>query len=134
MKKIKLVLAAMMILFVATSCESFGLFGQGGIKGSKVKAEILSIANQNNIIIGSALRSYYGSATNTLIVLNIVIDGAVVPGLAGISDSAHYTKGSVDSCKSKMTSVGLLLGNWFGAISCNLDKVPVLIQVGDDGI
>jgi small lipoprotein (TIGR04452 family) len=63
-----------------------------------------------------------------------MIDDIVVPGLAGISDSAHYTKGSVDACKSKMSSVGLIIDNWIGAISCSLKKVPPIIQIGDNGL
>jgi small lipoprotein (TIGR04452 family) len=136
MGKFKLALAMIMVCLLATSCENVGLLGQGGIKGSKVKADILAIANTNNIIIAPIVARQAGSsnATGALIVLSIIIDGAVVPGLAGISDSANYTKGSVDSCKNKMTTVGLLIDNWIGALTCSLDKVPSLIQIGDAGI
>ena len=41
MKKIKLVLAMLILAFVATSCENVGLLGQGGVKGSKAKSEIM---------------------------------------------------------------------------------------------
>ena len=129
MGKINNFIAAIILVFVATSCENIGLLGQGGIKGSKVKTEINSIATQNNIVI-CGLVNCGGAIT----VLSIVIDGVLVPGLAGISDSQHYTKGSVDSCKSKMSSVGLILGNLIGAFTCDLKKVPPIIQIGDSGI
>jgi small lipoprotein (TIGR04452 family) len=131
MRKIKIVVATIVIAFAITSCENVGLLGQGGVKGSKAKEEILSIANQNSIIIGSMLSPYLGSYTGPMIVMTIVIDGAVVPGLAGISDSAHYSRPSVNACKSKMSSVGLIIDNWIGAITCDLKKSPSILQIGD---
>lgn len=136
MKKVYLNIAVLCVVFFVVSCENVGILGQGGIKGSKVKSEILAIANTNNIIFAPIAASQAGASnlTGAVAVLSIVIDGAVVPGLAGISDSAHYTKGSVDSCKNTMTTIGFLVDNWIGALSCNLQKVPSLIQIGDGGI
>ncbi len=128
MKNLKVITAVIAILFFAISCESVGLLGQGGVKGSKVKEEILSIATQNNIIIGGLIG---GSTGGLIAVLNIIIDDNVVPDLAGIKDSAHYSRPSVDNCKSKMRGIGLLVSTWVGAISCNLKTTPVLLQLGD---
>jgi len=125
MNFLKLTIAAVLIVFVGTSCESIGLLGQGGVKGSKAKEEILSIAQQTTIINAAVL----GSGAVGLI--GIVVDGVVVPGLAGINESAHYSRPSVDSCKSKIASVGLIVGTWISAITCDLKKTPMLLQIGD---
>jgi small lipoprotein (TIGR04452 family) len=120
MKKIKIIAVALIIAATASSCTNIGLLGQGGIVGSKVKADLTSIAKINNLLTGNAIF--------------IVIDDTMVPSLAGISDTDHYTKTSVDACKSKMSTVGLVVDNWVGAISCSLKKVPPIIQIGDSGI
>ena len=129
MKKLKILTGAIAILFLAVSCESVGLFGFGGVKGDKAKEEILAVATQANVIQCAA---FGGSVdTGTCVVFGIIIDGVVVPGLAGIKDSEHYSRPSVNDCKKKILSVGLLASTWIGAITCDLKETPMLLQLGD---
>ena len=126
MKKIRLIAAIVAILSVAVSCESIGLFGYGGVKGSQAKKEIKAVAEETGVISGVLNNS---SANG--IALSLLIDGVVVPSLADINDSSHYSRPSVDDCKKNIASVGLVLGTWIGAITCDLKKTPMLLQIGD---
>ena len=47
-----------------------------------------------------------------------------------MSDSKFYKVESVDDCVSKLKSTGLILGTWIGAITCNLEKSPSIIEIG----
>ena len=124
MRTRKMIIFLFYIGCIFSSCTNYGLLGQGGVKGSKVKSELNSIALWNNI---------YFQPSNTLSV-TILIDNVVVPGLAGISDSAHYTPESFSTCKYKMSSIGFVLGNRIAAITCSLKTVPKIIQIGSKGI
>ena len=130
MKKISL-LAVLVLSLFTYNCEQFGLFGYSGIKGSEVKKRILDAANFSTFVQAAILRnSVSGSALGTAVIFTIVIDGIVVPGLAGISDSKHYKVETVEDCENKLKSTGVLLGNWIGAITCNLETSPNVIEIG----
>lgn len=126
MKILRKILPSMLILFTALSCESVGLLGFGGVRGDKAKEEILAIANQTNIRIGAILNE--GSSS---VLVSIVIDGVIVPSLAEVRDSKYYSRPSVDHCKRQIATVGLLLGTWVGAITCDLKTTPSILQIGD---
>lgn len=159
MKKIKLVLAMLILAFVATSCENVGLLGQGGVKGSKAKSEIMEQIQTGTFINYFLLanRAGIGSFFSQLIpsiVLQFTVDGVIVPGLIGISDSKHYSRKSVDDCKDKIQQMDVLLGvaslntsgvvigsgnsfavipsaNVIGGLQCELKTTPALLQLGD---
>lgn len=159
MKKIKLVLVMVFLSLVATSCENVGLLGQGGVKGSKAKSEI-NAEIENSTFLGTFLRANragFGSAISLLfpsIFFQILVDGAIVPGLAGVNDSKHYSRKSVDDCKDQIKQMNILLsisnssipgvvigsGNAFagipsasviGGLQCDLKTTPALLQLGD---
>lgn len=127
MKKIRILTAAISILFLAVSCESVGLLGFGGVKGDKAKKEILAIAQETGIINYGIVSGQSAGEVG----FGIVIDGVLTPGVAGIRDSEHYSRPSVDDCKKKISTVGLVITVWFSAITCDLKTTPMLLQIGD---
>ncbi len=157
MKKIKLVIAALLIAFVATSCENVGLLGQGGVKGSKAKSEIMAQIQSGTFINYFLFLNKFGAGSflslfTQSILLQFTVDGAIVPGLAGVSDSKHYSRKSVDDCKDKIQQMDVLLGingnsglpvasigngiflpspNVIGGLQCDLHTTPALLQLGD---
>jgi small lipoprotein (TIGR04452 family) len=120
----KLTLIGFYMALTFSSCTNYGLLGQGGVKGSKVKSVLNSIALWNNLTF---------QPSNTLSV-TILIDNVSVPGLAGISDSEHYTPESFSTCKYRMSSIGYVLGNRAAILTCSLKTVPKIIQIENKGI
>ncbi len=144
---------------MATSCENVGLLGQGGVKGSKAKSEIMEQIQTGTFINAflSLNRAGLGSFFSFLvpsIILQFTVDGVIVPGLIGISDSKHYSRKSVDDCKDKIQQMDILLGisnasipgvtigsgnafagipsaNVIGGLQCDLKTTPALLQLGD---
>lgn len=131
MKKISLILILVVSMFATNNCEQFGFLGQSGIKGSEAKKRILDAANYSTILTVALFgRGLSSSTLGQVVILSIVIDGVVVPSLAGVSDSKNYKVETVDDCVSKIKSVGLILGNWIGAITCDLKTSPSVVEIG----
>lgn len=130
-KKILMAIFMVAILSTTTNCEQFGLFGQSGIKGSEAKKRILDAANYTTFLSAALISGRVSSGVlGQAVILTIVIDGIVVPSLAGVSDSKNYKVESVDDCVSKIKSTGIILGNWIGAITCDLKTSPSVIEIG----
>ena len=130
---LSLIMVITFILFSTSACEQFGLFGQGGVPGDVVKEEILE-ADRTAVILNSLVLGLPSNLMGPVIVLAIVIDGAIVPSLAGIDEGKHYTRSSVDDCVASIKSVSVILGTFIGPLTCDLQTVPNIIQVGEVGI
>ncbi len=129
-KKVLLAIFSIALVVSTTNCEQFGVFGQSGISGKDAKKKILDAANMNTFIAGALLGSV-GFNVGPAILFTILIDGAIVPSLAGVSDSKKYRVESVDDCVNKIKTTGLLiLGNRIAAITCDLKTSPSVIEIG----
>ena len=130
-----------------TQCYLSPVAGPGQITGTAAKKQI-SDAAQDAAIIRYALASskaraicggnpvcisywtaYYGSAGFT----SILLDGIVVPVLAGIADDRTYKKDSVDQCSNSIRTAGMVIDSWLLGITCNVQQSQT-IQIGPIGI
>ncbi len=156
-----------MILMLA-NCQNLGILGQGGVSGSVAKKEIKDAVETNSNLYwldaqsdANKLLAASGSKVSLSffdiypsILLTTRVDGVVVPGLAGISDSKHYSRASVDACVDNIKNFGVIIpyGNvnigssainagsasapspspsMVGALQCDLKTTPSILQIGD---
>lgn len=142
MKKIFLIVLLSILTLNLTSCESYGVLGQSGVSGSDAKSEIEESYREGLILwwaVNSAIysqftssSSIYTSAVNNTLLVAMVLAGEIAVSSTGLNESEHYTRDSVDDCTAKIKR--LVLVSWVaGGYGCKLQKVPMLIQVGETG-
>ncbi|HMV80276.1 MAG TPA: TIGR04452 family lipoprotein [Leptospiraceae bacterium] len=135
-----LYLICLLTLSSVSNCEKFGLLGQGGVPGSTAKTEIEAAANTSATLVYTTLCSSSSLSSSksqclSLASIGVIIEKILVPITAKISSSKHYTRSSVDDCKSKVMTIGFLIsGPGLSGITCNLKETPKVIQIGESGL
>lgn len=133
--KNKIILLVFGLIFLGSeNCNQPGIAGlsSNNILGKEATKKLVDAATQvDTIYLTATTSSSSSSATSSnstaslAYILASVLNGVLVPVVAGLDDAKYYRKDGVDKCVKDIYALGLILDNYLTvALSCDIKPTP----------
>ncbi|TGL33500.1 TIGR04452 family lipoprotein [Leptospira perdikensis] len=128
--KIKILLVVLsLVMLVSQNCNQPGIAGlsSNNILGKDATKKLLDAATQIDAIYLRATTSSSTVSTSSAYLAAALLNGILVPIVAGLEDEKYYLKDGVDKCVKDIYALGLVIDNYLTvALSCDIKPTPVV--------